>query len=323
MTPWFWWHVTCMKKNTSRPDEPLRTYSAALESYLQHGDEAALHRAYEFGRRSLAERRSILDLVSIHNEAVRELASAAGSSAIRAEEVNKAGEFFAECISPFEMTHRAFGEANRALRALNEILEEQARVIGRDLHDQAGQLLAAVHIQLDEMSLELSAENQVKIREIKGHLDAVENQLRNLSHELRPTVLDDLGLCPALQSLSRRVAKRTGLRISPPVFEGPRLPMRVELALYRIVQEALNNVTKHARATSVRIRLRRSGHEALCAVEDNGVGFDPEAVQKNPESRGLGLLGISERLQAIQGKVRIQSAPGKGTKLRITIPLEG
>jgi two-component system sensor histidine kinase DegS len=107
------------------------------------------------------------------------------------------------------------------------------------------------------------------------------------------------------------------------VFDGPRLPLRVELALYRIVQEALNNVSKHARATVVKIRLRRTGKEAVCSVDDNGVGFDPDTVNKGPRPHGSGLLGIQERLQALQGKVHIQSLPGKGTKLKIVVPLEG
>ena len=309
-----------MEKTTTRPDEALRTYLAALASYLEQGSEAALQTAYQFGRRSLTEGQSILDMVLLHNQAIRATAKT-GSICLR--DLNRAGEFFVECISPFEMTHRAFGEANRALRGLNETLEEQMRLIGRELHDESGQLLAAVHIELDEMARDLPAAQQGCLQRAKEHLDQVETQLRNVSHELRPTVLDDLGLAAALDSLSRRTAKRTGLRISPQLGNGPRLPVRVELAVYRIVQEALNNVTRHAQATAVRIRLRRSSKQVVCTVEDNGIGFQPGAARPEQDARGIGLLGVQERVQALRGSLRVDSTPGKGTKLEVAIPLEG
>jgi two-component system sensor histidine kinase DegS len=134
-------------------------------------------------------------------------------------------------------------------------------------------------------------------------------------------VLDDLGLVPALESLSNRISKRSNVRVAFKSFSGDRLPGRVEVALYRIVQEALNNVTKHARATSVKIRLRRTKEAVVCSIQDNGVGFDPLSLSAAPSGSGLGLLGIQERLQALRGELRIESK--RGTKLRITIPVEG
>ena len=322
MTLWFWPRVTFMEKTKPHSDERTRKYTAALRSYLQEGDEASLQQAYELGRRGLAEGRSILDMVSVHHQAMRAVWDDAALPQRQHEALGKAGEFFTECMSPFEMTHRAFGEANQALRRLNETLEEQARVIGRELHDEAGQLLAAVHIELDEIAREFPAQGRARFREVKAHLDQVEKQLRGLSHELRPAILDDLGLMAALECLSQRVAKRTGLLISLQRLDGPRLPGRVEVALYRIVQEALNNVIKHARATSVKVRLHRMGKAVVCSIRDNGMGFDPESLPTDPD-RGLGLSGIRERLQALQGEVRIESVSGKGTRLKIMIPLEG
>lgn len=311
-----------MEKIQSRSDERTRRYTAALKSYLRHGDEAGLQRAYEFGRRCLADGQSLLDMVSIHHQAIRTMWEGVTPSRLDPEDLGKAGEFFTECMSPFEMTRRASGEANQTLRRLNETLEEQARRIGRELHDESGQLLAAVHIELDEIARDLPAGSRARLQQVKACLDQVELQLRGLAHELRPSVLDDLGLAAALESLSQRVAKRTGLLISLQRFAGPRLPGRMELALYRIVQEALNNVTKHARATSVKIRLRRLGKMVVCSILDNGMGFDPKSLPTDPEHCGLGLFGIRERLQALQGKFRIESVAGKGTRLKIMIPME-
>ena len=145
--------------------------------------------------------------------------------------------------------------------------------------------------------------------------------MRRLSHELRPTILDNLGLVPALEFLSERITKRTGLAI---IVEGStegRLPTPVETALYRVVQEGLTNATKHAKATHVRIQLQREDQQIRCAILDNGIGFDLSAVVAKKGDRGLGLIGIQERLKALDGKLQITSTPGHGTAVRITIPV--
>src|ERR1017187_6853715 len=141
--------------------------------------------------------------------------------------------------------------------------------------------------------------------EVKGLLNDVEHQLRHLSHELRPTLLDDLGLVPAIEFLSEGVAKRTGIHVAIRSSYARRLPAPIETALYRVVQEALNNISKHAQAVSVRIRLRSYGKAVQCSITDDGVGFDPSAVKNNPQGHGLGLLGMREKLQPLGGVVEI------------------
>jgi signal transduction histidine kinase len=230
--------------------------------------------------------------------------------------------FFTESMSAFEMTHRAIGEANTALHRMNEALEEEIKRIAHALHDEAGQLLAAVHLSLDQMERQLDPEAKVRLQEVKGLLNDVEHQLRHLSHELRPTLLDDLGLVPAIEFLSEGVAKRTGIHVAIRSSYQRRLPAPIETALYRVVQEALNNISKHAQAVSVRIRLRSYGKAVQCSITDDGVGFDPSAVKNNPQGHGLGLLGMRERLQPLGGVVEIDSNPGQGTKLLITVPTE-
>ena len=213
--------------------------------------------------------------------------------------------------------------AQEALRRLNERLEEEARRIAHALHDEAGQLLASVHLALEEVARELPAPAAERFRAVRPLLDVIEEQLRRLSHELRPTVLDDLGLVPALEFLAGGVSKRAGIAVTVEGSTGGRLRPGIETALYRIAQEALTNVTKHARATCASIRLGRQGELLRCSVRDDGIGFDLPSLQARRGAQGLGLIGIRERVGALGGSLEISSAPGQGTDLAITIPLDG
>src|SRR5437879_10126949 len=162
-----------------------------------------------------------------------------------------------------------------------------------------------------------------RLRQVARLLDQAERNLRQFSHELRPTMLDDLGLVPALRFLASGISKRTGLSIQVGSSFNRRLPPAIEIGLYRVVQEALTNVTKHSRARGVRIELRRKGQAILCTVQDDGVGFDPEAVLARNGKKGLGLIGIQERLNVLKGAFQIDSQSGHGSKLSITVPLGG
>ncbi|HKB23811.1 MAG TPA: PAS domain S-box protein [Methylomirabilota bacterium] len=212
--------------------------------------------------------------------------------------------------------------AEEALRHLNEALEEEVKRIAHALHDEAGQLLASVHIVLADITRDLPPSASQRLDEVRGLLNKIEEQLRHLSHELRPTILDDLGLHPALEFLADGVSKRTGLRIFVDGTPGTRLPPATETALYRIVQEALTNVTKHAQAGRVAITFAREGRFLRCSVHDDGAGLDAATLARRGR-RGLGLLGIQERLNAVRGTLEIVSAPGRGTELLITVPVEG
>jgi signal transduction histidine kinase len=152
-------------------------------------------------------------------------------------------------------------------------------------------------------------------------LDRVEAQLRRLSRELRPTILDDLGLAPALEWLAQGVADRTGLAITV-VAPFDRLSPGVETAVYRIVQEALTNVVRHARASKVQVEVRRDDSTVRAVIRDDGQGFDVAATLARRGERGLGLIGMRERVEAMGGKLLIESHPGKGVEISLTIPLE-
>lgn len=292
-------------------------YEAALKRYLRDGGEAELNLSYDLGRRALAEGLGVLDMVAVHQAALEKLAGAP----LSAEVLRRAGEFFTEGMGPFEMTHRAFGEANSALRHLNESLEEETRRIARALHDESGQLLAAVHIQLQEAVRGLPRATRQRIEKIELLLDQIEQQLRRFSHDLRPTVLDDYGLFPALQSFAERFSKRVGLPVELEGTVETRLPSAIETTLYRIAQEALNNVAKHAKATQVNIRFWRTPAALYCSIRDNGIGFDASSAVAG-RCQGLGLRGMKERLTVLGGTFQIQSQPKHGTEVQVSVPME-
>jgi signal transduction histidine kinase len=214
-------------------------------------------------------------------------------------------------------------ESSLALHRINEMLEEQSKRIAHAVHDEAGQLLAAVFVRLDQASRELSPVCGTCFEEIKLMLELIEVQLREIAHDLRPTVLDDLGLVPAINGLIDRISKRYGIAITCRSTVPSRLPAPVETALYRIVQESLNNVVKHAKATQADIQFMHDDQHVNCLIQDNGAGFDLGEVLARRGSRGLGLLGIRERVESLGGTLAIHSVPGSGTRLLITVPFGG
>ncbi len=205
-----------------------------------------------------------------------------------------------------------------ALRRLNDSLEQQAKRIAQTLHDDSGQMLTAANIALADAARGLPAAAQDRLREVKAHLDTIEAQLRSVAYEIRPRVLDDAGLVPALEFLTRSVERRWGVRMTLTSELHERLPPPIETAVYRLVQEGLTNVTRHAKAAHVEVRLERTPIALRCEITDDGVGFDASA---STSSNGLGLRGIVDRLAPLGGTLRVESANGRGTRLSATIPL--
>lgn len=207
-----------------------------------------------------------------------------------------------------------------ALRQVNEMLENQSKRIAHAVHDGAGQILAAVMIRLDQSEQESNPSCGSCFREIRRMLEQVEFQLRELSHDLRPPVLDDFGLVPALQVLADKVGRRSGLTVLLNHSIGDRLPPPVETALYRVIQEAVTNGAKHGHAKHVWIEIS-SSDTVHCSIRDDGNGFEMGEVIGLKGSGGLGLLGIRERVELVGGTVTISSLPGRGTELVVRIPL--
>jgi signal transduction histidine kinase len=156
-------------------------------------------------------------------------------------------------------------------------------------------------------------------------LDLAVEEVRDLSFELRPSLLDDLGLVAALRWYTDRFAKRTAIptTIVTSIPEGVRLKREIETACFRIIQEALTNVARHSRAKSVSINLKTLGSETVLLVRDDGIGFDPYSVNPQPFPIGLGLRGMEERALALGGRLEVKTQPHKGTELRACFPQNG
>jgi signal transduction histidine kinase len=305
--------------------EQLRTltheYSMALQHYVSHQDEQALAQAYELGRQALADGLGVLDMATVHSRALPPLLSLPLDESERGRLLEALEKFFVEALSPFEMTLLGYREANVVLHRVNDVLEGQARRIASALHDEAAQLLASVHLALADLAIKQPTTTR-PVHEARGLLDEVEERLRNLSHELRPPILDDLGLVPALGFLAETVTKRWGLDVDVQASLDQSLPATVETTLYRIVQEALNNVVKHAHAAQAKVCLRRETRRIRCSVRDDGVGFNATLAAQRKDGRGLGLMEIQERVGALGGVFRLSGNEGGGTDLTVEIPLE-
>lgn len=302
----------------------LDEYREALRDYLGGGGEASLHKAYELGRQALASGTGLMGLVDIHQSAAAEVLQARAAAQPAPGLQRSAGRFLMESLSPFEMMQLGNQESNAALRRLNEILEEEARRIAHVLHDEAAQLLASVYLELAEIQREAPpAPVRERVERITSHLDLVREQLRRLSHELRPPILDQLGLMPALQFLADGFRKRYALDvvINNNTDRGGRFPKAIETALYRAVQEALNNVIRHAQARCTAVTVWNTKWTVCCSIKDDGKGFNPSPPGTDTAPRGLGLLGIQERVASLHGNLKVDSAPGVGTELLISIPL--
>ena len=291
-----------------------------LKEHVREADEQTLHRAYELGRRALARGVGVMDMAATLWSAILEV----GPSGVeRDRNVEQRIEAFVlESMSPFEMTHRGVREANLALRQFETRREEEARRIARELHDEAGQLLATVYFALESMRGDVTPTGEARLARVFELLHHVEESIRRIAHELRPTILDDLGLVPALQFLAEGVSRRSGIPMTVVGSTDGRLAPAVETALYRVAQEALTNVTRHARARHAKVVVERSAGEIICRIRDDGRGFDPSAVVAPTAGRGLGLEGIRERVSTLGGRLEIASSPGAGTEMVVRVPVE-
>jgi signal transduction histidine kinase len=310
--------------STNRPEAGFEEeYSSLLREYATGGGEAVLGRAYELGRRAIAERKSLLEIVSLHHQALSELFRSSADKEFQEPLLKASADFLSECMSPYEMTQRGFQDAVKALRQLNETLEEEIKRIAYSVHDEAGQLLVAVHLALANVERELPQSQQTQLAHIEELLNEVEKHLRRYSHELRPTMLDDLGWIPAVSFLAEGISKRANLPIHVNAKVPGRLPGTVETTLYRVVQEALTNAVKHARAGNIWIHAWIDEQVLHCSIRDDGMGFDARSIGASTSRKGLGLIAMKERLSAIGGTLCIESGQKRGTEVLIRLPMGG
>ena len=209
--------------------------------------------------------------------------------------------------------------ARDALRRVVEGQELERRRLARELHDETGQALTSILLGLKSVET-ARGEDEVRaaVAELRELVAGTLEDVRRLAVELRPKALDDFGLEPALERLAQGFAEQTGIAVDVEARLEARLPGEVETVLYRIVQEALTNVVKHAQAERVSIVVRKRGDKVAAVIEDDGRGFAPGEAR----AEGLGLLGMRERLALVDGTIVIESRPGAGTTLVAEVPAE-
>lgn len=226
---------------------------------------------------------------------------------------------------------RQMAENDRHTRALQHLStrvigaqELERRTIARELHDEVGQLLTAMKVELAMAQRAVDADRAAPglLDEARTIADGALHTVRDLSQLLHPALLDDLGLAAAVDWQAATFTRRHGVPVHVAQEGlGERLPPETELAAYRIIQEALTNVARHARATRCDVRIRRLPSSLEIIIEDNGVGFEPVSVERGDPGRGLGLLGMRERATQLDGELSLHSTPGAGTRVHVRLPL--
>ena len=218
-----------------------------------------------------------------------------------------------------EMEH-----ARAALRELSarliEVQESDRKSLARELHDEIGQSLSAILLGIGNVAATLPPDGngaaQAQLHDLRRLAERTVAVVRDMSLLLRPSMLDDLGLIAAVEWQAREVSRRNNIAVQVNANSIPEdLPDDHRTCIYRITQEALHNVVRHTNAKNVRIRLHHSGENLVLTIEDDGQGFVPE------REKGLGLLGMEERVTHLQGSFRIESTPGVGTSIRVELPL--
>jgi len=215
----------------------------------------------------------------------------------------------------FEAMRRALAKDETRRRLLREVItaqEQERKRIARELHDETCQTISALEIKLDAAGM----------KDAQAMAGRCLDELHRIIHGLRPSILDDLGLVSAIRWVATRDLVPLGIQVRFELEEPrARLPFEAEIAVFRAVQESIANIVRHARAETVLIEAVASEDVLEIDVEDDGDGFDPAQAAPSPSGRGLGLLGMHERLELIGGSFRVASAPGKGTRVSLRVPI--
>jgi len=226
-----------------------------------------------------------------------------------------------------DVTRRKAAEAaaRELPRLIRDAQETERRRVARDLHDSVNQILSAVKFRLQSVEEKLAAREDAAWRDVlkaQAHLKKAMHEVRRISRNLRPSELDDLGLVPAVRSLAEEFAERTGVKLDLS-FAG--LPEKIsgdtELNLYRILQEALGNIERHAQARCIVLHLSKEGSVLRARIRDDGRGFDPQRPRAEGQRPGMGLVDMRERAEFVGGRCALTSEPGKGTEIVIEMPL--
>ena len=223
-----------------------------------------------------------------------------------------------------QKSRRMQEELRHLSRRLLSVQEEERKRISRELHDVVAQALTGINVRLSMLKTQSTADASDLHKKIATTQRLVQKSVEivhRFARDLRPTVLDDLGLVPALRSYFEIVREDSGLRIDLTTFRGvEKLDVGAKTVLYRVVQESLSNVVQHAKASRVTVSLAEHGGIFCMDIHDNGKGFQTEKVEAAESGEHLGLLGMRERVEMVGGTFRVESTPGKQTTVRVKIP---
>jgi signal transduction histidine kinase len=222
-----------------------------------------------------------------------------------------------------EQAERSGEELRNLSMRLRHAQEEERKTISRELHDEVGQKLTALRMELGSLGRLREAgeaEFQSRLQDVKELSEQSLRTIRDIAAGLRPSVLDDLGLGPAVQRQAREFSRSSGIPATVQL-EGDldHLPEQHGIYIYRIVQESLTNCAKHAAAKKVEISVKGTPEKVVLQIQDDGIGFD----SRQPQSTGIGLIGIEERVRELGGSIVVESRPGEGTRLEISISVNG
>ncbi|UCD58907.1 MAG: sensor histidine kinase, partial [Candidatus Hydrogenedentota bacterium] len=207
---------------------------------------------------------------------------------------------------------------------LLSVQEEERRLLARELHDDLTQRLAVLAIEAGKLERQLEAspgEIREKVEQMREQMVKLSSDVHDISRQLHPSIIDDLGLRQAIQSECVNFTKREGIAVKyEPKNIPPKIPRDISVCLFRIVQEGLRNIAKHAKVTEAQVKLIGSDNMITLTIEDAGIGFDPTRVRGGT---GLGLVSMEERARLIRGEFQVRSKPGRGTVIRVTAGLSG
>lgn len=221
----------------------------------------------------------------------------------------------------------ALREAHERMQALSqqlmEVQESERRRLALDLHDEIGQALTVVKMNLQTIQrCGDTSDIAILLKDSSNVIDQTLQHVRDLSLELRPSLLDDLGLVPAVRWYLSRQAERAGWTVDVQVDEFLSPPQNIAIACFRVIQEAVTNVIRHSNATRVTVSLRQQEGDLLLLIHDNGRGFEVQkALAEATKGQSMGLLGMQERIRFLNGSISINSNPGHGTEVRVRVPL--
>jgi PAS domain S-box-containing protein len=292
-------------------------FASGLQTPLY--DENGNHTGYAKIARDLTERIKLQDdLQELRNNLEVQVRQ-------RTSELNESNELLRS-----EVKERTESERLRTalLRKILKTQEDERKRIAREIHDHVGQQMTGLQIQLHLLlnKYEKDSEMTDDIKKVKSIANQIDSDVNFLAWELRPSVLDDFGLPLAMNKYVEDWSKQFGIpaEFNQIGLDGKHLLPEIEINLYRIGQEALNNTCKYAKASNASVSLQRRNGTVSLIIEDDGIGFEPtpKAVMTGNDDRGMGLLGMKERAELIGGSIEIESSPGNGTTIYVRVPAQ-